>query len=536
MGIVYLATDKNLGRQVAVKVLHPHLLRHENLKQRFRREARMHAKLMHPNIVTLLSLYEDGEHMALVMEMIQGKNLKEHLLENTSLGLEEKLRIATDVLTGLEAAHQFGMVHRDLKPANVLVSTQGDVKLLDFGLAKPEQGEDDLTQSGATVGSFRYMAPEQILNNPIDARTDLYAFGILLFYMTVGKLPFNASSNGGEFEIMEKQVREPAPIPHKENSKIPKSLSNLILKLLEKNKSNRPASAIAVKEELNLINEQLHLPKTKHRPAKSTPITFRNESNVDIAKQWLKHGQKRGRELLKPTSSFLNTYCSGLTGIALLFVLLGILVIAILNISEKTDLKPTDKPLLEGLVESKSTPTKQVVITTENSAIKTPPQTAGTPKVITKPSATKKPSIEPITFKRVHQVTRSDETIVNSKRNHEFRSGQHTFFPELENKGWFKTLKRGETKVEFKNALSLSKIVLHKASVGRADFKNGYIYLEVQAPDSKKWKTLFERKNDDVDVKITIRNVQKHLKLVKAVRIRFKTPNPITIGPIDLIR
>ncbi|MDX8382329.1 MAG: serine/threonine-protein kinase, partial [Ghiorsea sp.] len=171
MGIVYLATDNNLGRHVAIKVLHPHLLKHENLKKRFRREARMHAKLMHPNIVTLLSLYEDDTYMALIMEVVNGEDLKSFLRKNTNLTIKKKLRIAIETLKGLEAAHEFGMVHRDLKPANVLVSKRGEVKLLDFGLAKPEEGGEDLTQSGATVGSFRYIAPEQILNNPLYART-----------------------------------------------------------------------------------------------------------------------------------------------------------------------------------------------------------------------------------------------------------------------------------------------------------------------------------------------------------------------------
>ncbi|NOR73218.1 MAG: protein kinase, partial [Mariprofundaceae bacterium] len=155
MGVVYQAMDEKLNREVAIKVLHPHLLQNENLKERFRREARMHAKLMHQNVVTLLSIYEDGEHMALVMEMVHGKNLKEHIKSNPNLNLIDLVKISDAILAGLEAAHNLGMVHRDLKPANVLISDDGAIKLMDFGLAKPERGEDDLTQSGATVGSFR---------------------------------------------------------------------------------------------------------------------------------------------------------------------------------------------------------------------------------------------------------------------------------------------------------------------------------------------------------------------------------------------
>ncbi|MDQ6990006.1 MAG: serine/threonine-protein kinase, partial [Mariprofundaceae bacterium] len=305
MGIVYLATHKKLHRKVALKVLHPHLLRHENLKDRFRREARMHAKLMHPNIVTLLSLYEDDNHMALVMEMVHGKDLKAYLRTNPDLPLLEKLDIAQHILTGLEAAHKFGMVHRDLKPANVLISNGHEVKLMDFGLAKPEQGDDDLTQSGATVGSFRYMSPEQILNQPIDARTDLYAFGILMFQMTTGKLPFDATSNGGEFEIMEKQVREPAPLPHELNPAIPLVLSELIVQLLEKNKHDRPSSAVHVRQSIRQIADSLQQFQPTatvriHAAAAAAP------SNLEVAQQWLYIASCRAKDLLNTLQPLLK--------------------------------------------------------------------------------------------------------------------------------------------------------------------------------------------------------------------------------------
>jgi serine/threonine protein kinase len=130
MGVVYRAIDEKLHREVAIKVLHPQLLQHENLKERFRREARMHARIMHPHIVTLLSLYEDDQHMALVMEMIHGKNLKEYLSEHPRLDLSEIVRIAEAILSGLDAAHRQGMVHRDLKPANVMLASNGGTKLM----------------------------------------------------------------------------------------------------------------------------------------------------------------------------------------------------------------------------------------------------------------------------------------------------------------------------------------------------------------------------------------------------------------------
>ena len=575
MGVVYCATDQDLGRQVAIKVLHPHLLRHQNLKQRFRREARMHAKLMHPNIVTLLSLFEDNEHMALVMELVHGHNLKEYLRMNPKLSLKDKLEIADSVLTGLDASHQFGMVHRDLKPANVLVSNQGEVKLMDFGLAKPEknEAENDLTQSGATVGSFRYMAPEQILNKPIDARTDLYAFGILLFYMTVGKLPFDATSNGGEFEIMEKQVREPAPVPHELNPNIPIVLSSLISRLLEKNKHQRPRSAAAVREQIRNIHDQLFvMPQTEsvsQTPLPSGPsVILQPPSNAEVAMQWLRHAGSGISTLWSMISPLFHHVFSGLVGITLLFILLGIFVIAVLDMAEDTaqqnsptqissivpiekktivepkKIIPPTKPAEPKVTEKAPATAQQKVVPKE--AVKPKPKTAAK-KVIAKKTEIKpvkkktvtktKPrrKLLPVTYTKKYVINRSDKTKISAKGRHEFKGGSHLFYPELAEKSWLSSYKRGESKIEFAKPVKLSKIILHKASVGRAGFDRGYVHLELQAPNSNDWVRLFERKGDDVDIKVTINNVQKHMPLIKSLRIRFKTADPMTVGPIDLL-
>ena len=575
MGIVYKAVDSNLGREVAIKVLHPHLLRHENLKQRFRREARMHAKLMHPNIVTLLSLYEDDSHMALIMELVEGNDLKVYLRNNPSVSLKTKLKIAIDVLSGLEAAHKFGMVHRDLKPANVLVSNQGEAKLLDFGLAKPEQGDDDLTQSGATVGSFRYMSPEQILNNPIDARTDLYAFGILLFYMTVGKLPFDSTSNGGEFEIMEKQVREPAPAPHTLNSAIPRSLSKLILNLLEKNKYERPASAAVVKDAvLNIINEL----DNQNQPEPATPQVLTEEpqhypddltvsySNQEVMRQWVQYIQDKWKifsagikQLLNKYSLLLRHRLSGLAGITTIFILLGISAIIVLSmagnpetpnstaktpvheITEKSDNNKgkditTDAPQVEAVTKTpvtvEKTPEKAEPPAVTEPAPK--PVVKAEPKPQPKPKP-KKVKVLPVTYSVKYSVTRSDKTKVDNKE-HEFKGGDHLFYPGLAKKGWFESSETGETVITFQKPIRVSTIILHKASVGDLDFSKSYIYLEIKGPGDKNWRQLFERKDDDLDTRLTFRRVYKHKKEIESVRVRFKTYEPITIGPIDIYK
>ena len=276
MGVVYRAQDERLGREVAVKVLHPTLVRDENLRARFRREAQVHAKILHPNVVTLLTVYEEADTMALVMEYVRGRNLRAWMRAHQP-GLDEILHLADGMLAGLAAAHAIGVVHRDFKPANVLITDEGVVKIMDFGLAKPARLEKDLTQAGAIVGSYRYMAPEQIRGEHVDARTDLYAFGIVLYEMCTGSVPFDARGRGSEFIIMEKQVREPPEPPSARNPAVPPPLEHLILSLLAKNPEDRPASAEAVRRALRQVRHLLahreiasaraHLPPPDHEPS-----------------------------------------------------------------------------------------------------------------------------------------------------------------------------------------------------------------------------------------------------------------------------
>ncbi len=590
MGVVYQATDEKLHREIAVKVLHPHLLQNDNLKERFRREARMHAKLMHPNVVTLLSLYEDGEHMALVMEMVHGKNLKEYLKVNPALSLVDFVKICDSILAGLEAAHHLGMVHRDLKPANVLLSTDGSVKLMDFGLAKPKRGDDDLTQSGATVGSFRYMAPEQILNQPIDARTDLYAFGILLYQMCTGKLPFDATAGGGgEFEIMEKQVREEPAAPHELVPSLPLALSDLILRLLAKNPADRPMDCKEVRDDLHALLRQESNGSTSASIRMPTR-QVNGDSNVTIAKGLLmalakkvfgafhtasdsiKPGVSSVQKQVKKTAQSLpisKRWQAPLTWsmLALFVVGIGWLLVSVLDLAERpsstsslTDLNanvPAVKKSSQNIdgslkpVAEKPKPPEPVVVKVLEKPVVAPPVKTATKTVAqtvtkkiakkitkTKPAAAKKVR-RSVTYSVAHKVVRSDNSRVDVKKPHEFKGGSRVWFTGLESYRWkdkFRSFKKGQTRVYLKKPISLSRIVLKKASVGRRSFKDGgYVTLSVQNSKGK-WTQLFERKEDDVDIAVTIRGPKKALKDVKSVRLRFKTPEPITIGPIDLIR
>jgi len=565
MGIVYQATDEKLHREVAVKVLHPHLLQNENLKERFRREARMHAKLMHPNVVTLLSLYEDGEHMALVMEMVHGKNLKEYLKVHPALSLVELVKICDAILSGLEAAHLLGMVHRDLKPANVLLSSDGSVKLMDFGLAKPKKGDDDLTQSGATVGSFRYMAPEQILNQPVDARTDLYAFGILLYQVCTGKLPFDATAGGGgEFEIMEKQVRENPPAPHLLVPSLPPALSDLIMRLLSKNPADRPMDCKEVRDDLHALLRQ-----ESRDPGRAIRLPSRmanDDSNAQIAKGLLlalfrkvsgvfksavesgkstiqqrpvrqkpvkpKREKKESRPLAKRLQGPLIW-----AAVALFIVGIGWLLVSVLDLAERP--ASVENTAVTETTEPAKSETPQVAVKEPEKVATPAPKPKPKPAPKPKPKPAPKPVVtaKSVTYSIDYKVRRSDNSKVSSTSN-EFHGGSHLFFPELKDYRWKETLhsiKKGQTRLYLDKPVNLSKIILRKASVGRLNFSGGEISLEVQNSRGQ-WTEVFLRKNDDVDVAVTITRPAEALNDVTGIRLRFETPEPITIGPIDLIK
>ncbi|MDX8408351.1 MAG: serine/threonine-protein kinase [Mariprofundaceae bacterium] len=570
MGVVYRAQDEKLGREVAVKVLHPHLLQHENLKERFRREARMHAKIIHPNVVTLLSLYEDGEHMALVMEMVHGVNLRQYLREHPHTTMVDILRVSEAILGGLDAAHKLGMVHRDLKPANVLLAEDGSIKLMDFGLAKPsKEGDDDLTQSGATVGSFRYMAPEQILNQPVDARTDLYSFGILLYQMCTGKLPFDSSGNGaGEFEIMEKQIRQEAVPPIKLNTTLPKMLSDLIMDLLAKNIADRPANCAAVHQILLQIGTQEANTSAGH--AIKIPPPSESQSNAEIAKGLMGAllaklrkmlGMKKKVSVDKPPVAAAvakgKRWHAPLTWAGLLLVLVGLgwILTSVIHVAEQqsgesalTGPQTVEQPDQKALAPKASSNTSgrsadtagQVTKKAVETAKKAAPKPVAKPKARPKPKAKKvvksAPRVYPVTYRVDHKLIRSDGTRVTRKDAHEFKGKSRLYFPDLKSYRWKETLhtfKKGQLRLYLDKPVRVSKIVIQKASVGRSDFKGGNISINIQ-DEKGKWHEILDRKDRDIDRPLTIR-IAKSLGKIKGVRMRFRSSEPITIGPIDLL-
>ena len=193
MGVVYTAHDPRLDRQVAIKILPPDLTRDETAKQRFLQEAKAASALDHPNICTIFEINEteDGQ-LYLVMAYYEGETLKDRI-ERKPLALDDAIDIATQVGLGLAEAHGAGIVHRDIKPANLLIATSGVVKILDFGLAKLA-GTDDVTQTGAALGTVAYMSPEQTRGEAVDQRTDIWSLGVVLYEILAGTPPFQGEN------------------------------------------------------------------------------------------------------------------------------------------------------------------------------------------------------------------------------------------------------------------------------------------------------------------------------------------------------
>ncbi len=266
MGEVWAALDTRLGRRVAIKTLPREQETSAAGRERFFREARSASALNHPNIITVHEINSDQGIDFLVMELVQGKPLAE-LLRAEKLGLARTLEIAAFVCDALSAAHQAGIVHRDLKPANVMVGEHGLVKVLDFGVAKrlsakaasmgpPSEdtntttGEYALTGVGVAVGTPSFMSPEQVTGEGVDARSDLYSLGAMLFQMTTGRLPFQAPNAA---VLLGMVLGAPAPKARSFAPEIPLELDSLIAELLEKDPANRPRNAAEVARRLRAI-------------------------------------------------------------------------------------------------------------------------------------------------------------------------------------------------------------------------------------------------------------------------------------------
>jgi len=287
MGVVYEAEDINLGRHVALKFLTRSMVGDENLLQRFQREARAASSLNHPNICTIHGIEQfEAEHF-IVMELLDGESLGDRIRRGP-LDVDSVLKLGVQIADALESAHSKGIVHRDLKPANIFITSRGQAKILDFGLAKfdhrnnpnaqsmvPTIVKDELTSAGATMGTVAYMSPEQARGEITDARTDLFSVGTVLYQMATGVLPFKGETSAVTFDFI--LNRDPTPADEV-NSSLPAELGRIIGQALEKDRDLRFQSATELKTALKRLKRDLDSGRHIH----DTTSGFRSRSQAAV--------------------------------------------------------------------------------------------------------------------------------------------------------------------------------------------------------------------------------------------------------------
>src|SRR5579859_7719809 len=240
MAVIYKAQDLALGRTVAVKVLRPSLTGDPTFLERFRQEARNVANLAHPNIVTLYDVGQDGNTYYMVMEYIEGKDLKKLIRESAPFSVERALHIAIQICAGIGYAHRAGLVHADVKPQNVLVTEDDHVKVTDFGIAQALSKTQTQEKQSVVWGSPHYFAPEQASGEPPSPASDVYAIGIVLFEMLTGKLPYNGAD---QQELALAHIRDEVPHVMQFNPNVPVHLDRIIYKVMSKEPANRYRTA-----------------------------------------------------------------------------------------------------------------------------------------------------------------------------------------------------------------------------------------------------------------------------------------------------
>jgi serine/threonine protein kinase len=315
MSSVFRARDVQLGRRVAIKLLHDRYSDDPEYVERFRREARAVARLSHPNIVTVIDRGEDASRQFIVFEHVDGENLKDLVLREGRLPLRRALELAIAVADGLAFAHQHELVHRDVKPQNVLLSREGEVKVTDFGIARSLDVEHGVTQTGTVLGTGDYLAPEQASGDPVSPATDVYSLGVVLWELLAGDVPFS----GENFvAVALRHVNEAPPSLRELRPEVPARLAAALERALEKDPARRFPSMAALAAELRACLAELE--------GEAPPLPVEDDRELTLISRprpALPRPRRRARARRRPVLYVLLALVAAGAAVAAVFLLTG---------------------------------------------------------------------------------------------------------------------------------------------------------------------------------------------------------------------
>ena len=339
MANVYLANDTILNRKVAVKVLRGDLANDEKFVRRFQREALSASSLNHPNIVEMYDVGEDDGNFYIVMEYVDGKNLKQLIKRRTKLSLTEVVDIMKQLTDGIAHAHDSFIIHRDIKPQNMLILDNGLVKITDFGIAVA-LNSTQLTQTNSVMGSVHYLPPEQAAGKGATFKSDIYSLGIMMYELITGKLPFRGEN---AVEIALKQMKEPIPSIREDNNEIPQAVENIVLKACAKNPKNRYDTAREMYNDLCtcLDEERKNEPKLVYKYPEFDETTKAVKEEVkEINEVSKEESDVSIKKVNKKKNNNLTWILGGIVGFIFIAIVVGLILLP--KLTKVPDVKVPD--------------------------------------------------------------------------------------------------------------------------------------------------------------------------------------------------